>query len=360
MQLVYHHRNKHGDEPEQLYSQLVVSANQVFSGEIMTTAKRADRLCELLTQGELYLGKSKTAQYGRCVVDIDKDINHVASGEESEPVTIEKGIILVSFDSPGIFVGPKGETVAFSDVYSMVASDLGIESAIELGEQGDGYELPVYEGVKPYSVLDTKLIYGYQSVWNLRRPPIPAISEGSTLVYILDQDCEISKKPFVGSMNLEGYGEVTVRSLKDVPYKLHENTKDEANEKTPVKGKIEKLYKKIDTEKKLRVKYEEIQNAAYQEKLNALSASALGRVTLMLKEALSQYEEPGKQHEDYRKRIQSIKTKSVRDCMERFADQWKPDNLDESIQAYWGEILLQGLTCKKYNKKTEKNDGTIE
>ena len=74
----------------------------------------------------------------------------------------------------------------------------------------------------PYSpMLRTKMLYGYQSVWNLRKQPVPAIEAGGCLVYRLKEDVVIHRE-FLGERNQEGFGEISVEILSGQQYAVRE------------------------------------------------------------------------------------------------------------------------------------------
>ena len=69
--LVFHHShkgsNRYGGEAI-LYANEVVSENQEFMGSIFLPGKYAKTMMRLLINADIRFGKSKTAQYGKCVL----------------------------------------------------------------------------------------------------------------------------------------------------------------------------------------------------------------------------------------------------------------------------------------------------
>lgn len=341
-QLTYHHRHRHGDEEVQLYSHLEVTEGQNFAGVIRTTAAYQELVISLLEQG-LQIGKSRSAQYGKCVVTVQQaaavtpNVFHAHTGEE----------ILVSLSAPAVIAKDGCEVLDYQGVYDQIARDLHID-----GKVGPSRRDP--DGKNPFGMIDTRLIYGYQSVWNLRRTPVAAISESSVLVYHMEADAEIDCSQLIGERNLEGYGEIHVEHMTDMPYALEEDKgKAVNNEETiQVPSALQALTDRIDLQNRLADRMEEIRSDQVQRILKPLSPAALGRVTLMLREAREVSKDSKQQYDNYLERIRSIKTKSTQEQAERYAERCNPANLGD-LQDYWSDIALEGLTCQKYHKKQD-------
>ena len=276
-----------------LYSNLVIKENQTFRGSIITTKKYAETIASLL-DNTLRFGKSKSAQYGKC---------EVQQGVTAEPYDVEKKTIfckkgqklLVSFISDAIFTNDKDYTVNYEDIYKAVAKKLGIS----------------YKNKKPapttddndrsFSLISTKMIFGYNTVWNLRTAPVPAIEAGSTLVFEIAEDCNVFDNKNIGVRNLEGYGRVKL--FKDIGYDMNPTEKGGDNEKTPEpeKPQISWEDKSVKSEIIRRIVTDEIINRCTEDvsDTDVNTASQLGRITLMLKQS--------KSYKDFIKRIKSIK-----------------------------------------------------
>lgn len=340
-QLTYHHRHKHGKDEVQLYSHLEIAEGQKFVGVIRTTAAYKDLITQLLSQG-LRIGKSRSAQYGKCQVvvnnceEIKPDTIEVKSGED----------ILVSFSAPSLFVENGKEVACYEEVYTLVAKALGIEDKVGPTRREE-------DGINPFGIIDTKLIYGYQSIWNLRRTPSVAVTEGSVLVYRMKEDASIDRNIMVGNRHLEGYGEIHVERMNDFGYRLEKNSNPNSdNNEVTTSKEVEALIARIDYKKNIEDKMEFIRSDETQKYLRNITSSALGRITLMLREALESSDNPQEQYEDYLKRINSIKTDNVQKIGKTYAEKCNPNNLGD-LASEWGLIALEGLTCQKYRKKQE-------
>lgn len=340
-QLTYHHRHKHGDEDVQLYSHLEITEGQHFAGVIRTSAAYLELMVSLLEQG-FRLGKSRSAEYGKCTIC---DITSREAVKKSLDVRAGDDV-LVSLSAPAVFTRNGQETVSYEQIYNLLARDLGIE-----GKIGPARRDP--DGRNPLGIIDSKMIYGYQSIWNLRRTPVAAISEGSVLVYHMEQDAQINCCTMVGSMRLEGYGEIHVEKMSDIPYHIKEYTSvPDGLTHQDVPQELQTLAERIERKQRLDDKLNFIRESRIQRILQPISASAIGRITLMLREASGYSQVPEKQYENYKKRIESIKTDSVRKQAMKYAQICNPKDLGEFADQ-WSAIALEGLTFQKYLKKQE-------
>lgn len=400
-QLTYHHGNR-GKDNAQLYSHLEIAGGQRFIGVIRTTAAYKDLVVSLLEMDDhvLWIGKSRSAQYGKCSVR-----NITAARLENKPLTIDENqgdeTILVSFSAPAVFTDDEGrEIVDYKNVYKLVAKELGIADSVgaaycDPDRQNPGNKDDV--SLDPFGIIDTKLIYGYQSVWNLRRTPVPAIAEGSVLAYRVQSGSTIERTQMVGERQLEGCGEIHVETMSRLDYRLEDG--DKKDQEGLVVGKrddgtdhpsksdhydyLKPLVTRMEIAGKLPKALEAKREDAVQSVLSKLSASELGRVTLMLREsrdAVTMIPQSNTelrevtellmearrnaapwdvQFVDFVKRIETIKTKGTRNKALDYAGKCDPSHLDKDMQDLWWRIAMEGLTCQKYRKKLEPS-GTEE
>ena len=169
MRIVYHHNHREKDEEGKvvgkLYSHQVISEDQQFSGRIIVPAEYAELVTDLLNMGDLFFGKSRTAQYGRCKLN-NVDVHPY----KSKTIDLNEGDdILVTLLSDSIFINERGYTIAYKDVVRDIANKLGIKA----------------EGTEDsaFSIISTGMINGYQTKWNLQKQAVPAVLAGS--VYAL-------------------------------------------------------------------------------------------------------------------------------------------------------------------------------
>lgn len=318
--LVYHNRINDMDESgNHLYNQEALAAGQTFCGEVFLPEKYLELVKDLLSEKIAWFGRSRTAQYGMCEITDVKDV--------AEPVLTfhaKKGdTILVVLLSDGIFIqddeGERGHadyTVYIDELLPIVASSLAEKGKLqyfddsdvsEHGNQGNSY-IP--------SMITTKEVHGYQSMWNLRRQPVPAVCAGSVFSFRVEDDVKISRN-FIGERNMEGYGQIRLVNLNEMKY----------YPLTEAKLAFEKKGTEIQkSQEVIRFIQDILQDELYQEvkknfmekirTLNFKSAALLGRVTLMLKESQEkQKEDEAEAFVDFSKRILSVKTKSEREKM---------------------------------------------
>ena len=242
-EIIYHNRHVGTDDEKGIYSQEVISEGQVFGGYIFCNTELIDdesgqlmlKIENLLKSAVLRFGKSRSAQYGRCVLMpgmpkySDMHISHIPpeKSKESDDSAKKNCHILVCLASDGIFSENAGYTTAFDSVYKKVASDAGILDYVDLGSvvnTSDGYR-----EMRIASICDTGVAYGFNSKWNLRKTPVPTVRAGSTFVYRLKEGAEeypdLSHFVQTGEHRTEGYGELCMfrMSETELPYRLDQH-----------------------------------------------------------------------------------------------------------------------------------------
>lgn len=366
--MVYHHSHSgksRGGEEGILYCMEVVEPMQEFTGRIYTREKYVPLLTELLQNGRISLGKSKSAQYGAC------RLLSLSVKDAFEETTYDETIV-VTFCSDGIFLNDNGEyTVYENEVYDLIAKDLGIEQFIDRTKR-DAYP----------SMLSTKEVVGYQSTWNLRRMPVPAICAGSCVIYHLKEKASVVNN-MVGERNHEGYGLVRVDSYQNMIYEVKlqgAETQDTLSQLSKDKSAI-----RVGQELLQGVLLDSVMDSMkeagmLQEKslCKGISPSTLGRITLMLKESLSLNKNSKTAKEDFLKRINSIKTDRAREegkkvfnvvtnisknlCLNQEQEELasllglSQEMICEIIDSRWGEYAMTMLIREKYQKSAGKGE----
>lgn len=290
----------HNSRMELLYSQEALKEGQYFKGKIYTTRKHAYLLNELLKNTQLSFGKSKTAQYGACVLAAESTVENI----KGKLICAKDGErVAVVMDSDTIFLDETGGyTVRFEEVKKLV---------------GEHFAIPYDQTVDEGSAIQTKEVTGYNTTWNLRRPGVPAVKAGSVLVYTIPFGQNWQQNPdsfqlFVGERNLDGYGQVRILKCRDMDYAAQ--SADEFY-KEPNSEKEEALCLNRCTPFLLRIATEQLLERLtflYSRGRSELklSASTVGRLNLMLQESLNEYRnEPEQALEDFCSRINSIKRK---------------------------------------------------
>lgn len=359
--VVYHHSHRgesRDGEEGILYSMECIEAGQKFAGKIYTKERYVALLEELLTSGTIRLGKSKSAQYGDC-----KLISCTVSTNEGTEESHDNDIV-VTLLSDAVFLNESGEyTVYENEVYDLIAKQLGIEDRIDCSVRNQ------YS-----SIISTKIVVGYQSTWNLRRMPVPAICAGSCFVYRVKEKINIPTC-FVGVRNHEGYGLIRIDEVDGMKYEVENKPcTNEANCLTNTCVLTKSILSKILIDSLMDgIKLRGIEKNS----LASISASALGRITLMLKESLSYQRTPEEAKENFKARIESIKTDATRaEGLRIFYEVTKlpyettqlscdekeliavlgisDEEVEKCLKKRWGEYAMTLLTLKKYEKAVAK------
>ncbi len=301
--VLYHHshRNTHetenGKEEGILYSMEVIRRGQQFAGFISVPKEYVDLVIKLLCEGDLYFGKSRTAQYGKCHLVRYEEENNGAKK------TFGAGKdIVVTFLSDALLHDATGKPAVFyEDVREAVIMELGIPT--------DCVERNLLSSVQ--STVAT----GYLSVWNLRKPVVPAVKSGSYLVYHLLDNFSTEKK-CVGERTLEGYGQIRIDDAASCKYdgvkEVAESTL--GNPGTCFDGKLkckaDALRIPIIYDRWLDRRINAAING--KEKVN-VSNTAAGRFVLMLRESIAESADKRKAFSKFGERIDSFKTGNTRD-----------------------------------------------
>lgn len=302
--LIYHNRINDEDESgNHLYHHEALAAGQTFAGQIFLPEKYVDIVKKLLSGEYAWFGKSKTAQYGLCkIFDVKAPADDENKANEKHTFYAKKGdTILVTLLSDGIFIKKNADYTVYEDeLLPIVAENLWEGTPDSYKENPD---IP--------SIITTKEIHGYQSMWNLRRPPVPAVCAGSVFAFQMEKDAAISSR-FIGERNQEGYGQIRVTNLNEMKY--YSMTKAEMPSDTP----FDTVYQsKALIQAVLQEELYQEAKAVFMkdmEKVSLKSSALLGRVTLMLKESQERQKEDAKKaFVDFSRRILSIRTKSEKE-----------------------------------------------
>lgn len=366
-EIVFHHAKSGGKSREQgkkdaaegqLYTFQVISPGQKFRGEIRGKGAYIALLKELLENDSIRFGKSKSAQYGSCRL-LGGHVEKAFQKEERQKasMTFKKGTrILAVLQSDGIFLDEKyGYTVRRDEVRRQIREALGIQENPVWTENEDGE--------RPYLEIEVKELTGYYGKWNLKRQAIPVVAAGSTFEYILEEALTVTKTT-VGERIGEGYGQLTVQEnvdfsqcVKDEPEKKENKTEKLLGAKKEVLALI-----RDGKDNRLKILCRRILESEIKKKLNAdalskgkeerrLNSAALGRVTLMLTESVSQYPSSSKTaYRAFRKRINTIKTDDTRDKANALVNQYICDTVSDK------EETQEELTVMMYQSMLEASN----
>ena len=347
--IVYHHTKKskkqNAADGNLLYTSEVLREQQIFAGEIRGKGKYIKEIVKLLKGNTLRFGKSKSAQYGTCVLEGGLEV--VCAEEEKKTHTYKKGsLILAVLESDAVFVNLNGYTVRCDEVREQIRKSLKIEEKEVPSEADD-------EKAQPYSEIKAGILTGYYGKWNLHRPSVPVVKAGSTFEFALAQDLVTDEDVlWTGENNGEGFGRLRIirngiyssSSNKDDSNKnglnccIAEAKKEKSNSKRQKKPETAaELFRKIIIDEAREVLLRRAVNTDLQkQQLQFDNPAALGRIMLMLAESMDkrvedlealkkELKEPEDKTEeaaeymgvlryvDFIKRIDSIKKKSLKD-----------------------------------------------
>ena len=291
----YHHTKKAGKEKNEhnLYTNQVIKEGQFFRGTITTKGKYVPLLKTILETRIFRFGKSKSAQYGSCVL-----VNAEAKPYEENSISVTAGdIVMVSLVSDGIFMNEPGFTVRYNEVRDMIAEAVGIEST----DKDDDKDL--------FSFVTTGITFGYNTKWNLRKQPVPVIAAGSTFVYKVKESGSLTEIS-VGERVHEGFGRIKI--FQNTGYDMNPYKDDGKGNKPEDKeadgckacgnesldARSGDLFRRITGE-------EILKNLKPVEKRFGANGTQLGRLTLMLKES---NKADGFDDDNFRERVDSIKS----------------------------------------------------
>ena len=357
--VVYHHsRSKKNADGEEgiLYGMEVLRTGQTFAGKIIVPDDYTDKMKELLTSDDFYFGKSRSSQYGRCVL---------VSGTEQkeEATTLHAGEhLVVTFLSDTILLNENGIcTVNAEEAVEAVKRELGIP-----GQQDEKY----------LTMLQSTTVTGYSAVWNMRKSTMCAISAGSCMVFRLNAEFEL-ENTFIGERRGEGYGQIRLDKAEDMTYRLEE--REQEADVHPEADDLPQELKVLMTEILLNDWLDDRKYEGLTNKRMRISNTALGRITLMLRESLDENRgNPQKALESFMKRADSIKSEAAKNEAKRLisviakkegnALQWVFGSLDaenaeisemkriglaeaeieKKLHGLWGEYLMTILVENKY------------
>ena len=349
-ELVYHHTKKsekqNSSDGDLLYSFEAICPQQYFSGNIIGKGKYIKIIAKLLEHNHIQLGKSKSSQYGNCILAEKPKIQKL---EETKKKYARGCKILVTLQSDGIFLNETGYTVNCNEVREIVRSTLKIKEAKSSISD------------KLYSELQVRKLVGFYGKWNLKRQAIPAVCAGSTFEFLLGDDLEISEQGlYAGERNAEGYGKL---------YVIENNSEDCC---LPESGEISYKPEDIEWSKELCKKIllgemkENLLKQTLPEDVKMKNSTMVGKITLMLAESIQNYQgDREKAYQDFCKKIEDIKEKEKKEQIlalknslicegnELDADKLQYRKfLEELIERYQKYIdgKKENISCKKNEK----------
>ena len=306
--LVYHHshRGMKNGVKGVLHPLEVIREQQYFAGRIIVSKDLAKIVRGLLRDGILRLGKSKSAQYGKCVIETDAnnpfDLNNKVDFSANTT-------FMVQLVSDAVFVGEQDYTVDYRTVKRLIADQLNLTAQ------------NASESVKFHDMLEIGEVAGYQTQWNLRKAPMPVVKAGSVFVFEMKKDISLSQAGFIGERNHEGFGEYRIVRLSGNPADYKMSLLNPATEQININQReddnkpFEALYP-IIKDRILDHMREKVKLRALHRSRIGLSATHVGKMMLMLNESLEGNKTKGAAFADFQKRVEEVKSDD-RDRMRR-------------------------------------------
>ena len=306
-EVIYHHRTEKEDQDALLYVQTALCAGQTFNGTISGKGIFLKRLQPLLAGGTLRLGKSKTAQYAMCEIEVGDPLPPLKEVAPDQPIVV----------------------VLLSDVLLLKDCAYTTDRAVLLEAIGLGADI-----CEERTSLAYRTVTGYSGVWNLKKPHARAFKAGSVLVF--DSPTRTLMEEFsIGERQHEGFGRCMAIPLDKMPKikaaKREEKKQEKMDSYTAflLKSTLQKS-----------IKAQAVAYAKAHDLPGTVTSSQIGRVLLMLEQSTS--------WNDFQARISSIKTSSVREALLVYIGEENSD-----YRVYWDTVLR----WQKYQRKIDVAKG---
>lgn len=321
------------DDESLLYMQTALCANQNFKGFIQGEGKDLNEILKLLEpKASLCIGKSKTAQYANCNVSIEEPI----------PIKIEK-------------IEAKTETIAVLLHSDVILIENGFHTCdvcdLILALNIPNVNKKNYESYyhKDKSSFMFKIVTGYSGIWNLKKPHIRAFKSGSVL-FLKNVSGTFAKEIYIGAKINEGFGHCEIMLLDKMPeVKKYEKSDNQTGNQNEACGAYADLIKEANHREAIK---EKALRFAEKNKLSPsiITSSQIGRVRLMLKQSKNQGE--------FKKRIEAIKTDSVRKKFQRYFELNEMNSADDIHKDYkdYADYKLYWDTVFRWHKYQRKLD----
>lgn len=351
--IVYHNNIK--DEDGGLYMQYCICSGQYFKGTITAKGRYLKEICPLLSDGVLYLGRSKTAQYAACrLLKLPKE--EMIEEVNIKPFTAKcDSVVSVNHKSDSsarkTFTAKPGSVVAFvlqSDV--ILTNENGVYTAeasalLNCFKNDNLIFDEIDSDVTDKTSIAVKIISGYNAKWNLKKPQITAFAAGSAIIARVKNNEELPKHMLIGEKQNEGYGVIEVIENADQYAVTESKTKDD--EKTQC-DLLSLIYKRRRRDELLDLAVKKANKIDFEEE--KLNSTQISRVLLMSKQANSL--------ENFDERLESIKNDNIRIALQKYFNS-KAIHTEIGEENEWEQerqYLIDCLyACKYILKRKEKS-----
>ena len=180
---LYHY--SHRDQGT-LYMQDSLDAGMVFRGVVTAPGAMAETVCGLLLKTRFAFGRSKSAQYAACGIYGDIEVFPV----EQEPKPVRPGC--------PIYAVLQSDLVLAGDGTYEVRPD-AVRAALSAALNADAGDAPDRD------FCEFHVIGGYQQMWQMQKPQIPALRGGSVFC-LRAKGTQTPRQVTLGEFGQEGFG----------------------------------------------------------------------------------------------------------------------------------------------------------
>ena len=311
-----------------LYQYTSIDKNQYFLGKIVGQVKYLKQIEKYLNIGEtFYVGKSKTAEYGRLVLEkitVNK-INNEKKLYKDFAVVLTSDVILLN---------QSGEvTIAKNDFVDKMKELLGTTIQEER------------------AFINYSEASGYNILWNLPKEQLSSFKAGSIFKFSSADELMLEENYTIGQRTNEGYGNIRIIDLTNQNENLALQNYQECQEMTTLENINKELLKL--TEKSIVKSIDDaILNEVTKQKFQNINNSTIGRLLLMLKQSKTkgQFLENVKSIKD-KKKLETIQylLKNVNSQLQILTDLQEVEMIcktnvfseDEYYLKYVKQILIQ-------------------
>ncbi len=180
-----------------LYMQDSIDSGYIFGGTVRAQGRYIKIIADLLKQGNLSFGRSRSAQYATCHLT---DISVKDSGDLDLTKTQIGEPVFVCLKSDMLPDGKEGCPVMSCDeIRKVIAEQLELDNVIPQ---------------KYMDLISFRTTGGYQGMWHLQKPHIQVISAGSVFCFVAKKDA-YPREVQLGRNRQEGYGICSVYSYRE-------------------------------------------------------------------------------------------------------------------------------------------------
>lgn len=196
-----YHNRVHGlkesdDEKTGLYVQESLKQGMVYGGSVFLPRELFDTVKELLSDGQISLGRSKKVQYGTASI---RKAN--VSAYSPKPIPIKDGeAVFAILKSDLVFQEHAGIKTDCGYVRSRIAEIAGLNNELPKG----------FHDICRYHVFS-----GYHAMWQMQKPKIQAVAGGSVYCF-LGKNGECPSRLLLGEYQQEGMGIIALVSMEQM------------------------------------------------------------------------------------------------------------------------------------------------